>query len=484
MQYATLFNTHRAVYFSSYSEGDSFFDQRVRAHKGIIFSSDWYPFVAQGKWESPLCGFGILKGDWHAAADLYREHMAPVFKAPEVPAWLRETFHGMFNISLKGGENPPVKVYTDIPKYFDHARKIGLDTVHFFSWHEGGMDALYPDYLPSPYLGPPSDLKKSMNWARERGFHSTLYTNARLLDPASQYEESGAGPASYALKQDGSPHIEVYNRRNFRAVCPFAPVFQDHFVDVFRRMITEYHAQGAQIDMLSCNPAPVCYSEEHGHSTPANGAIPGQIAILKRLREMYRELDPDFFVWSEGCSELFGQYCEVNQGHGEGHSWTSDLCMPEQFHYTYPDFLTTGGADTIEGVCQTYGQGKPFHFHENRLRDEVILGLIRDLVQVRKMYPEYFLTGRFTDTVGLQVGTEGLRYWGIRRTDKTPGILVNLWSMGAKLDEGVTGSLRNPHPEWKARLVYPADLKVKETGEWLELDWTAPLATVVFEPEG
>ena len=57
--------------------------------------------------DSDHVGFGILQGDWHAGADLYRSHMAHVFKAPQIPAWMRETFHGMFNISQKGGENPP-----------------------------------------------------------------------------------------------------------------------------------------------------------------------------------------------------------------------------------------------------------------------------------------------------------------------------------------------------------------------------------------
>ena len=67
--------------------------------------------------------------------------------------------------------------------------------------------------------------------------------------------------------------------------------------------------------------------------------------MLGRIHELYRGLDPDFFVWAEGMHERTAQFYEVSQSHGEGGNWSAGRSVPEQFRYTYPDFLCTGQAD-------------------------------------------------------------------------------------------------------------------------------------------
>lgn len=488
MQYAVLFHERRSVYFSAYSTDDSFFDQRVAKHQGLWFSNDFYPFLESGTWRSPPVGFGILAGDWHAAADLYRERMSRHFRPPEFPRWLRETFHGWLQISMKGGNAPPRQpkcLYRELPAEWEKARSLGLDTLHIFSWHRGGMDAFYPDYDPSPYLGPPADLRTAMDTIRARGGHATLYINGRLIDPDSDFVKIRGGAVAYARLENGAEQIEHYTGRDFRVANPASAAYRDQLADTFRRLAYEYRALGAQIDQLACNPAVVNFATAaHGHSTPANGFLPGLEQMLREIRAIYRTADPDFFVWSEGTSERLGKWYEVHQGHGEGQSWTADLCLPEQFLYTFPDFLVTGTAEDMDSLCHTYGQGKPFDVHENRLQEPDFVALLQQLIAVRRAEPAYFLRGRFIDSVGLATGTPGVRVWGIEREHQAGGggLLVNLWAQGAPLSAGTDAWLRHPRPGWVPRAIFPSSLRIRTDGAWLDLRWSGPVATLAFEP--
>jgi len=483
MQYMVLYNAGRSYYLSAYSTGDETFEHSAKTIRGgLRLSCVWYPFLETGSWQSPPCGFAVLPGGWHKAADLYRSRMAKVFQPPPLPAWMRTSFHGWGQVSMKGGsQNPPFR-FRDIPSLYKKVADLGLNTLHIFSWGKGGMDNDYPRRTPSPRLGTPGELRDALDAVRAMGGHVVLYTNGRLIEPGTGFYQKEGGQACLALSEKGRPYEETYTRR-FYVACPSAKAYRDVLFDNFRRMVLDYHAGGAQIDQIACTPAAFCFATEaHGHATPATNWLAPTDALLKRIHEFYRRHDPDFFVWAEGTNERFGRYYEVHQSHGEEGTWTPGDSLPEQYHYTYPNHLVTGTADSIPQMCHTFGQGKPFDFHMlRRLRDPDWVWLLKRLVAVRKAEPAYFLRGRFLDTVGLEVSGRDVRFWRIDRTD-APGTLVNLWARGRGLKDRARATVKLPEPDWPVRAVYPEKLSITKDGTRLVLEWTGPVATLVAEP--
>lgn len=484
MQYMVFFNEARSYYLATYNDGDEFYDHTVRtAGDKLRMSFDWYPFLDDGgKWESPECSVSILPGDWHSSADLYREHMGPKFRPPDLPKWMKESFHGWVQVSLKGGNPKPAYPYNTVPDFYrKYVQANGLNTLHVFSWAVGGADTHFPNTTPSPYLGPPEELAKAMDEIKAMGGHADLYTNGRSVDIDSDLYRA-TGDACLVKHEDGGPQIDGWGITPMRQACPYSKIYQDALVEQFRTIITKFRAHGCQIDQTSCTPAIFCFDESHGHRTPAANWSTGTDQLYTRIQDLYKSLDPDFFVWVEGVHERFGQFYEVNQSHGEGQNWSAGESCPEQFHYTYPDFLLTGLCDSIEEMCQTYGQGKPFDIHSRHLDNPEFAALLRKLIQVRKNEPAYFLQGLFRDTVGLNVASKDIRFWRIDRRD-SGGTLVNFWGRGRSLTDKCEADIKIPDTMPKIRSLYPEDLKTTPDGGWLHLEWTGPLATVVFEPE-
>lgn len=485
MQYITLYNEARNCYMAAYNDGDEFYDHTVRtAGDCLRLSFDWYPFLDDGgKWESPVCSISMLPGDWHSAADLYREHMSKKFRAPEVPKWMRESFHGWIQIALKSGNNPPAFRYSEIPDlYRKYVEANGLNTLHLFSLFKGGADVFFPDCNIATNCGTKEDLAAAMDAVKAMGGHVDVYTNGRSVDIDSDFVMLRGGAKSWVMHEDGGPQIDGWAVSPGRQVCPFSKLYQDEQLRWYKVIVEEYRAHGTQIDQVSCTPSLFCFDKSHGHRTPAANFPVGMDTLLKRLREYYRSKNPDFFVWAEGQHERYGRYYDVNQSHGEHQSWTAGESMPEQFHYTYPDYLCTGSSDSIDAMCHTFGQGKPFDIHLRHVFKPEFADLLRKLVAVRKAEPEYFLRGRFMDTVGLSVAGRDVRYWRIDRRDGG-GMLVNFWGRGRSLTDSCEASIRVPDGMQSVRAVYPSDLKIEASGDWRTLKWTGPVATIVFEPE-
>ena len=482
MQYMVLYNGGRSYYLSAYSTGDETFEHSAKSISGgLQLSCVWFPFLNEGKWESAACGFAVLPGGWHSAADLYRNRMGKVYKPPPLPEWMRESFHGWMQVSFKGARKDPPFRFADIPGLYAKVEGLGLNVLHIFSWGQGGFDNNYPLRYPSPNNGTAKELREAMDVVRSRGGHVVLYNNGRLIDPDTDFFAEHGG-RSIAMTEEWKPYVETYAGNTFYVACPTAPAFQDALLDNFRRIVQDYHGNAAQIDQIGVTPGVFCFNmQHHNHTTPANNWLTATDRMLERIHDFYREHDPDFFVWCEGTSERFGQFYEVHQSHGEEGWWTPGDSLPEQFRYTYPDYLLTGISDDIQMMCHTHGQGKPFDFNLRRLNDPDWVRLLKELVQVRKDEPAYFLRGLFRDTVGIEVAGQQVRGWRIDRRD-APGTLVNIWAVGRDLKDKATASVNLVRADWPARAVYPDDLSIKKNGSWLELKWTGPIATIAAEP--
>lgn len=482
MQYMALHNPARCVYISAYSLSDESLSlcAKTLSDTEMALSVNHYPFVSSGVWKSPECGFAVLPGGWHAAADLYSSHMADKFKAPDVPEWMRDGFHGWMQVGLGFvGKEPKIK-FRNLPDVFKRAQAVGLNTVHIYGWAGHGFDTEYPEYNVNPKLGTEDDLRAAMDEIKSMGGHAILYINGRLVDPDTEFFKHKGGDKSICLKEDGEPYIERYGTPvDFRIACPVCEAYQDQIAGEVRKIAQDFRAHAIQIDQISCNTGFLCFDSKHSHPTPATNFLPGVSRMLSKVRETHRAINPDFFTWCEGCHERFGQFYDVNQGHGEAFTWQIGESIPEQFKYNYPDYIVTGLAENMQKLCYSFAQGKPFDFHMGQLDDAEFAGLLKAFVDVRKSNPEYFLHGVFRDSVGLEVNT-GVRAFRIDRRDGG-GVLMNVWIPGAGANNKSRASLRvaGGGPS-RPRIIYPTDLSVTPNGEWLDLSWTGPVATMIF----
>ena len=437
-----------------------------------------YPVVEKGAWRSPECGFAVLPGGWHAAADLYSSHMRASFKPPDVPDWMRRGFHGWVQVPMGFEGGKIQRRFSDLPATFSRIKQIGFDVMHVYGWAGRGFDTKYPEYDVNPALGTVDEFRRALEAVRTMGGRTILYINGRLVDPSTGFYRRG-GKDAVCLQEDGSPYIERYGTSvRFRIACPACQAYREQIIGKVRRIVQDYGADAIQIDQISCNPGFLCFDRRHPHPTPATNFLPGVSEMLSGLRKVHKPINPEFFTWCEGCHERYGQFYDVNQGHGEAYSWQIGESLPEQFRYTYPHYIVTGLCTSLQRLCHTFAQGKPFDLPIEYLDDASIAAMASELIAVRKAYPEYFAGGVFRDSAGLEI-SQGARGYLIERQDGGAG-LVNVWVPGAAPGARSRASIRLMDCMGPAKPAFPSDLTIGTDGSWLELTWQGPVATLVF----
>lgn len=484
MQYMTLHNNSRSIYVASYSTSDETmtFNAKVLSKTALALSINHYPFIENGNWSSPQCGFSVLTSDWHSAADLYSSHMRSEFKAPDIPKWMKsdeEGWHGWVGLIMRFENKEPLFRFKDLPEVYKKVSNTGINTLQVAGWTYNGFDTLYPDFDYDPALGTKEELKNALDKIGEMGGHVILYTNGRLVDSKSEFYKNG-GDKFICLKEDGTTYIERYNTSSeFRIACPSCGSYGEWMASRIKRMIEEFGADAAQVDQISCNIGVFCFDKSHPHPTPATNFLKGIEKELEEIRKIHKQLDPKFFVWCEGCHERFSQWYDVNQGHGEEFTWQLGESIPEQFLYNYPDRIVTGMSTNLQQLFYVYSQGKPFDVSIDSLNNEEYVEHLKQFINIRKRYPDYFLRGIFRDNVGLEV-TKEVKAFGIEKSDGK-GLVVNLWCAGAESDMACSAMLKNPRPEMKIKLVYPEKVSINKVSEWLNISWKGPVATLIFE---
>lgn len=483
MQYTMICGGGLTHYLSAYNLGDETFEAwaSVIGDDSISLANRWYPYIREGRWSSPENGIALLRGDWHAGADLYRDTFGKRFKRPDLPDWIRNDFHGWVQSGLKMEDKPPERRFADIVDLYRRAQEVGLNVIHLYGWSGRGFDTMYPDYdHVHPDLGTEEEFRAAIETVRAMGGRVEIYTNGRLVDPDSEFYKHG-GCKGVIVNEDGSEPTEKYGTTvHFKINCPGTSAYREHFKEQLRWIITHIGPHGVQIDQVSCNPAYFCFSKDHEHSKPSNNWIPGTERFLIELREMYRALDPEFYVWIEGMHERFGQHYDINQGQTAGPPWNIGEPFAEQFKFTYPDYVVTGPSTSFDAMCHTFIQGKPFDIGVSNLSDERLRRTLSQLVATRRAEPDYFLHGIFRDTAGIEIEGENVQARAIKRRDEQ-GVLVNLWAVGA-LDETqcraiVSGQAIAGSP----RVVYPEDAVVSRAEGRFHVRWTGPLASVAWE---
>lgn len=487
MQFVTLYNDDRSFYLACYSTGEDSLSFHARATSwpfGLELSVGHYPYLEKGEWVSPPCESAILGSGWRPAADRYMRRMGQYFADPDWPAWMKdpdEGFHGWVQVPMKYQDRPALCAFRDLPAlYREKAAAFGLNTIHVYGWCNEGHDTRYCDYDPNPELGTAEELRTACEEIRAMGGHVVLYMNGRIFSPGSRFGRRF--DTSTACKDEqGRPYDEIWGPGvHYHINCPTQTEFHDELRGTIRRYITEYGAGAAQIDQISCNYGEFCFDKSHAHRTPASNFLPGVTQELMTLREAHKALDPDFFTWLEGCHERFGQYTDVEQGHGETYSWQIGESLPEQYQYCFKERIVTGLGKNLQQLCHSFLQGKPFDLPLGILSDETFGRVLRRFVALRRRYPEFYLTGRFMADEGVE--TDRRTRAGVLLTRDGSRMLIALWRRGCEqADEAQEAFLRVLPPHSDCLCAYPDDCRAQADGSWLTVRFSGPVAVLIFD---
>ncbi len=380
------------------------------------------------RWAPGPCGVAPHAGDWHSAADLYREWFRDTFTLRETPDWLREA-QGYVMSGSSGYE------FGQLPRALEHAKAIGINYIELWSEMAGGDISYHAYGFPNPYMGTEDDLREAVRELHASGGHLGVYLNFNTGDPLlgtfvrqprldQKIPEDEPRPAldymednwvqqslmnhtgSYSMWSSTVPgYLDDYWNQ-----CPAA----DKWTDLYRHWVVDKWAKDYGIDVWYLDSCPVsrgspCFASNHGHEDPQ---AEGQ-AIMDFFARLRREAPEDFCLMQEYSSDRLLQYGT----HALGLMWHRRWPHPEVVRYTLPEMvLFSGMCNGYSGVSHFYpGEdvtmsdalervyliGNRFEFPLSYEPPELANEYYRNLVSLRRACTNEMNYGDFLDTIGL-----------------------------------------------------------------------------------
>ena len=398
-----------------------------------------YCFVSPGnRWESFDFMVGLHKGDWRWSADRYREWFMSWAKKPEVPRWYKENFDYHYGGILTQDDRVEIR-YSEMKNVYTRKNEM----IQWSGWHKGGHDDSYPEYIPIPRSqfswGGEENLRRAIRDIHRRGGRVGLYTNGHIIDVGTKtYANTGGDfstrkPGSWdAIDRNGKAYCEVYGSRTFTVPDPFVIEWQETYA-AYARKIAECGADGMQVDQVGLRMPQLCYNKDHGHPTPANGPAIGTLTFLRKTREAVRKINPNFVMYPEYHSDAFIQYLDDPGGWCCG-DYGRHVCketglkvinLPEIYRYTLPEYPRIHQYPTRTPDRYAY----PFILGNRFSPDTDFKDFERatQYVTISNRESEYFIDGRFMDTIGLRISDskiEGKAHVSINRDS----FIIALWN--------------------------------------------------------
>jgi hypothetical protein len=211
----------------------------------------------------------FVDGDWHAAAQVYREWFLRSFGVAEPSRdWIRQQSFFLMTMFMLPEGTINFR-FRDIPKWARAARDHGIRAVQISGWQRGGHDNGYPYYTIDPRLGTWEELEDGIRECHRMGLKVYFFVNYQPMMVDSdwyktelhRYREMGPdggltwntgwGMGTLWARM-GHPKIETWADLGF-------PEFRKIIVDQFARL-AEIGADGVHVDKMF--PAAVDYNPD------------------------------------------------------------------------------------------------------------------------------------------------------------------------------------------------------------------------------
>jgi len=425
-----------------------------------------YAYVPPGNsWTSEPFAIGVHEGDWHWAADQYREWARSWMTKPNVPDDVKQ-MDGWYGVNFKP-KGPIRHTFKDIEKLYEDAEYMGLRHVEFWGQMVGD-GCCNRFYCPDPRLGMPNDLRSAIQAVKRKGGRIGFYFNIQAFSPYVKESLAKRGipiPADETVPEwgefrkyaqtnfDGSLTVQYPGREfdddGFRIMCTASKGWQDYLAYwIVERYVKEYGANFAYVDQVFSPTVSYCFNLEHGHQHHG-ASVQGRVSLLKRISEEGRAHDPSFALCIEGNGDSVGQFSDL-------HLYTTFSSQtrypaPEVFAYAFPDYIIIDGFanQPVEWIRKCYYPDMPgeakledlmnrvyllgFRFDvtlpDGSDRGSPLVGHIRNLVNLRKKIKHIQYNSRFMDDLGVKYRPERTAV-KVFRSPEGRTLLVNVIDYG------------------------------------------------------
>ena len=408
------------------------YDMKSFDKNRMIYSVAWNfcPYLRTGEWRSPELVLSPHQGDWHAAADKFRESLKSWYQAPETPRSFRESI-GSANLIFRNNFNELVEMAQDAKQY-------GINDVT--TWQQ---DVLYPRPLtkddPANYRvgiveeawGGLERLRSCNEAVRAMGmttmviFNSLLYVVASLEDGLRQKADewvlhgwdgtARGGPlVDHTLWScyGASPVPYIDNPWEFSMgmlqMCPAVEEYKEFTLQNITDAIAQTKYQGHFFDMSSTDP--VCFNPGHKHASPK--APSEQMPLMmKELKGRMRQNDPQALLIGEGAEMRATQYYDLCWLWNVWGLENSIAYPVEILRYSLPWVRLAIALDDNIGLANRFFVmgiylaffNRNWHCQTVKLSDwPEFARHIKKLANLRKVLLEFFVDGEFMDDLGLQ----------------------------------------------------------------------------------
>ncbi len=290
---------------------------------GVMMGVGHYPGTrGAGKFALPYhVVIGTFKGDWYAAAEIYRNWaLKQPFLPPklaqrtDVPKWLAESpsaiafpMRGHGDGDPPAAENPEYTPLTNALPYLDKWGTVlnGTLAPMIFNWERAGP-WIQPDAFPP--LGGEEKFREFMSVAKARGWHPMIYGDGLTWDISQQNTHYDGMPYFHAHGGD-----ELVTRRWDGTIPEFNSGWRNAYwtcvgTEKGRQMVLEMTRQIAEfgpavIQQFDQGAGPrACFAANHGHPpVPGPWMTEDFKQLLKADEEVARSVDPGVAMSCEGA---------------------------------------------------------------------------------------------------------------------------------------------------------------------------------------
>jgi len=398
------------------------------------------------RWSSSEFVTGVHAGDWHAAADSYREWFNNWSPPPDPPRWLKEC-DGRLEWTLPLGGNG--RFAKDIVEKMQLARGYGLNFARFGGQMVASVSAgkhrcnRFP--FPDPLMGTEREFAEVIRSVRGQGGHAAFYINGQAWDPRwpqAPPECAGKIPATVPIpdweggfKDNALMHYDgtlypQYKRASghwpsppagspydslFYFMCSAAKGWQDHLhYWTVEKYVRQYGTDAMFLDQIGADSAKYCFNPAHGHAHHGAWAQ-GFVALAKRIKENARRIQPEFAMETEGYGDAYSAYFDSFFIAPSSTGFWPDS-YPELTRYTFPDhiffdgFWRIQGPPTLRSPAETLNEvfllGNRFLVYA---QPEVLTRHTALVLDLRRRIKHVLYRARFMDDLGVTVSDPRVR---------------------------------------------------------------------------
>jgi len=445
LRFADLYDGQAGLYLANYDKEVYHTSYSFPNYDTSSLTASWtrYVTVKPGqKFEGLDVCLGAHRGDWHWAADRYREWAQSWMKKPPVPPWATEC-HGWGTYPSNELPAAGFEFYKNYLAWAERglSRYLAANRVQL----DGPIEYVGLMHGTCPLWGTEKQFRDQCQDIREHGGHVNTYFNWYRFSPARIAEKrlSGFCPRSWIPQDVTYPTVEWYRENTIRgyggesqpigtirkeiAMCPGSKGWREYQFTWLRRYVQNYLCDGMYYDQISHAPG-TCKWYAHDHANVGDF----RRATLKTLGEMnetMRRIDPDFALSGELCSGVLGQEIQF-------HMVSAVLNRTEIFRYTFPDYLLLDGGWNGGTAARFGGEDRYHHIFITGCRFEQVprneFG--RQLVALRERTGQVLYRAQYRDTVGLTiVDPQGKEIPNPPRTEEAGAEIAPVGGLQAKL---------------------------------------------------